>query len=48
MAFDINDTSPRDQYTASAGQAVFSVSFEFLESSDLKVFKTYKFFKVIV
>jgi len=41
MAFDINDTSPRDQYTASGGsQTVFTVSFEFLANADLKVYLT--------
>jgi len=40
MSFDINDTSPRDQYTATAGQTVFTVSFEFLEDADLKVYQT--------
>ena len=40
MAYDINDTSPRDQYTAAASQAVFTVSFEFLADADLKVYQT--------
>lgn len=40
MAFDINDTSPRDQYTATAGQTVFTISFEFLEDADLNIYQT--------
>lgn len=39
MAILINDTAPRNQYTASGGQTVFAVSFEFFENADLKVYK---------
>jgi len=39
MAILINDTTPRSQYTATSGQTVFSVPFEFFENADLKVYK---------
>jgi len=39
MAILINDTTPRVQYTATSGQTVFTVSFEFFENADLKVYK---------
>ena len=39
MAILINDTAPRSQYTATSGQTVFSVPFEFFANSDLKVYK---------
>jgi len=39
MAILINDTTPRAQYTATSGQTVFSVPFEFFENADLKVYK---------
>ena len=39
MAILINDTAPRAQYTATSGQTVFTVSFEFFANSDLKVYR---------
>ena len=39
MAILINDTAPRSQYTATSGQTVFTVPFEFFENADLKVYK---------
>ncbi|BAQ87523.1 tail fiber [uncultured Mediterranean phage uvMED] len=39
MAILVNDTTPRNQYTASAGQTVFAYSFEIFEVTDIKVFK---------
>lgn len=39
MAIIINDTSPRAQYTATAGQTIFVVPFEFFEAADLQVYK---------
>jgi hypothetical protein len=39
MAILINDTTPRIQYTATSGQTVFTVPFEFFENADLKVYK---------
>ena len=39
MAILINDTTPRVQYTATSGQTVFSVPFEFFVNSDLKVYR---------
>ena len=39
MAILINDTTPRAQYTATAGQTAFSVPFEFFSNADLKVYK---------
>lgn len=38
MAIIINDTSARAQYTATSGQTVFSVPFEFFSNADLKVY----------
>lgn len=38
MAILINDTAPRAQYTATSGQTVFAVPFEFFENADLKVY----------
>jgi len=40
MAIAISDTSPRVQYTATAGQTSFTVAFEFFADSDLVVKKT--------
>ena len=39
MPILINDTAPRAQYTATSGQTVFTVSFEFFANSDLKVYR---------
>ena len=39
MAILINDVSARIQYTATSGQTVFTVPFEFFENSDLKVYQ---------
>jgi len=39
MAILINDTTPRAQYTATSGQTVFSVPFEFFSNSDLVVYQ---------
>jgi len=39
MAILINDTSPRSQYTATSGQTVFSVPFEFFSNADLLVYQ---------
>ena len=39
MAILINDTAPRAQYTATSGQTVFTVPFEFFVNSDLKVYR---------
>lgn len=36
----INDITPRRQYTATAGQIVFSFPFPFFEDADLKVYRT--------
>jgi hypothetical protein len=38
MAIIINDTSARTQYTATSGQTVFTVPFEFFANADLKVY----------
>jgi hypothetical protein len=38
MALQISDTTPRVQYTATAGQTSFSVPFEFFDVADLKVY----------
>ena len=38
MAIVINDTVPRNQYTASAGQTAFNIDFEFFAVTDLKVY----------
>ena len=35
----VNATLPRKEYTASAGQTVFTVPFEFLADADLKVYQ---------
>ena len=40
MALQISDTSPRVQYTATAGQTTFSVPFEFFDDEDLLVINT--------
>ena len=40
MALAISDTSPRIQYTATAGQTSFTVPFEFFADADLTVIKT--------
>jgi hypothetical protein len=39
MAILINDNTARVQYTATSGQTVFAVPFEFFENSDLKVYR---------
>ena len=39
MAIVVNDTTPRNQYTASGGQTQFTYSFEIFEVTDIKVFK---------
>lgn len=39
MGILINDNTARVQYTATAGQTVFPVPFEFFENADLRVFK---------
>ena len=38
MAITISDTTPRVQYTATAGQTSFAVNFEFFANADLKVY----------
>ena len=38
MAITISDTTPRVQYTATAGQTAFAVNFEFFANADLKVY----------
>ena len=38
MAITISDTTPRVQYTATAGQTSFAVNFEFFANTDLKVY----------
>lgn len=38
MPLIINDTTPQDQYTSTAGQTDFTISFEFFENSDIKVY----------
>ena len=38
MAITISDTTPRVQYTATAGQTNFAVNFEFFVNADLKVY----------
>ena len=40
MSIQISDTSARIQYTATGGQTVFAVPFEFFSDSDLQVIKT--------
>ncbi len=39
MAIVVNDTTPRNQYTATGGQTQFTYSFEIFEVTDIKVFK---------
>jgi hypothetical protein len=39
VALDINDTSNRIRYTATAAQTAFSVPFEFYANSDIKAYK---------
>ena len=39
MAIDINDTPNRIRYTATAGQTVFAVPFEFFANADIKVYR---------
>lgn len=39
MAVDINDTPNRVRYTATAGQTAFSVPFQFLAATDLKIYQ---------
>tara|TARA_R110002153_G_scaffold11025_1_gene42668 strand:+ start:32 stop:1825 length:1794 start_codon:yes stop_codon:yes gene_type:complete len=38
MAIIVNDTTPRDQYTATNGQTAFTYSFEIFEVTDIKVY----------
>lgn len=38
MAINISDNDPRVSYTATSGQTVFTVSFEFFEEADLTVY----------
>ena len=38
MPIVVNDTTPRNRYTASGGQTVFAYSFEIFEVGDIKVF----------
>ena len=38
MAIIVNDTTPRNQYTASAGQTAFTYAFEIFEVTDIKVY----------
>jgi len=38
MAINVSDNNPRVNYTATSGQTVFTVSFEFFEESDLTVY----------
>ena len=40
MALNVNDTTPRAQYTASAAQDTFAYTFEIYAESDLKVYLT--------
>jgi hypothetical protein len=40
MPILINDTSARVQYTATSGQTVFTVPFEFFSNADLKVYRS--------
>jgi hypothetical protein len=39
MAIVVNDTTPRNQYTASGSQTQFTYAFEIFEVTDIKVFK---------
>ena len=38
MAILVNDTTPRNQYTATSGQTTFAYSFEIFEVTDVKVY----------
>ena len=38
MAIIVNDTTPRDQYTATSAQTAFTYSFEIFEVTDIKVY----------
>ena len=38
MAINVADNNPRINYTATSGQTVFTVPFEFFDNSDLNVF----------
>ena len=38
MAILVNDTTPRNQYTASGGQTTFAYSFEIFDVTDIKVY----------
>ena len=38
MAIIVNDTTPRNQYTATSSQTVFAYSFEIFEVTDVKVY----------
>jgi len=38
MAILVNDTTPRNQYTATSGQTVFAYSFEIFDVTDVKVY----------
>jgi hypothetical protein len=38
MAILVNDTTPRNQYTATSGQTTFAYSFEIFEVTDIKVY----------
>ncbi len=40
MTIQINDTSPRIQYTAANTQASFTIPFEFFAVTDIKAIKT--------
>tara|TARA_Y100001938_G_C8074412_1_gene425103 strand:- start:58 stop:2133 length:2076 start_codon:yes stop_codon:yes gene_type:complete len=39
MAIVVNDTTPRNQYTATSAQTTFTYSFEIFEVTDIKVFQ---------
>ena len=39
MPIVVNDTTPRNQYTASGGQTVFAYSFEIFAVGDIKVYQ---------
>ena len=39
MAIVVNDTTPRNQYTATYAQTTFTYSFEIFEVTDIKVFQ---------
>ena len=38
MAILVNDTTPRNQYTATSGQTTFAYSFEIFDVTDIKVY----------